>query len=396
MFFELAPAHRELIERVRLLSRDKFASRASEHDRRAEFPRDCFDDLFAAGVYAPTVPVQFGGLGIGPPNGTSFVLWMMTRELARADLSLARCWEGHVNSLALLTGMADEEQKRRWFQGVVEGGDTWAAWSGEPLAPKPGEELRFGTETQRVDGGFVVNGSKVFCTSASGARRAILLVNLAGKGGARHSDSPESLVLLACDLEDPSVSVDSSWWDPIGMRATASHLVKFDQTFIPDSEQIGYVGQYLEQGWQTLFVPHYAASFLGAAEGAYDYALEHVGHQKKERDPYVQHRVARMRINLDTGLLWLRHVADLWKANRREEAQLAASQARYKVEHLAEDTVREAIRACGARCLIRPSAIERIYRDLSFYIRHDSDDQVLASVGKSLLGLAHDLSFHKV
>jgi hypothetical protein len=65
------------------------------------------------------------------------------------------------------------------------------------------------------------------------------------------------------------------------------------------------------------------------------------------------------------------------------------------VEHLAENTVKDCIRACGARCLIRPSALERVYRDLSFYVRHDNDDQILATIGKSVLGLTHDPSFYK-
>ena len=45
--------------------------------------------------------------------------------------------------------------------------------------------------------------------------------------------------------------------------------------------------------------------------------------------------------------------------------------------------------------LIRPSILERVYRDLSFYVRHDNDDQILATIGKSILGLTHDPSFYK-
>jgi len=45
--------------------------------------------------------------------------------------------------------------------------------------------------------------------------------------------------------------------------------------------------------------------------------------------------------------------------------------------------------------LIRPSVLERVYRDLSFYVRHDNDDHILAMIGKSVLGLAHDPSFYK-
>jgi alkylation response protein AidB-like acyl-CoA dehydrogenase len=396
--FDLEIAQRELIDRVSTLAREKFAPRASEYDRTARFPAEDFEDLFRAGLHAPAVPKEHGGLGLGPYRDDVFTLWMMTREIAKVDLSLARCWEGHVNSLVLLDGMTSEEQKTRWFRGVVELGEKWVAWSGEPQARKPGELVRFGTSLERVDGGYVINGNKVFATSAGGAQWAILLVNSAGPGGVRHaaeSAASDTQLMMACNLSDPTVEIDTAWWDPMGMRATASHLVRFHNTFIPDCDLIGYPGQYLKEGWQTCFIPHYAATFLGAAEAAYDYGFEYVTTQNKVADPYVQHHIGQMSVNVETGHLWLRHVARLWETRRYAEAQIAGSRARHVVEHLAEDTVKHCIRACGARSLIRPSVLERIYRDLSFYVRHDNDDHILAMIGKSVLGLGHDPSFYK-
>ena len=394
---ELNTRQQDLVNRIATLAREKFEPRAAEYDRTATFPAEDFDDLFREGLLAPVVPREYGGYGLGPYTGDVFTLWMMTKEIARADLSLARCWEGHVNSLVLLDGMANEEQKARWFKGVVERGEKWVAWSGEPQAPKPGEPVRFGTTVEKVDGGYIVDGNKAFATSASGAQWAILLVNTAGPGGVRHADASalDSVLMMACNLSDPSVEIDGSWWDPIGMRATVSHLVHFHRTFIPDEDLIGYPGQYLKEGWQTCFIPHYAATFLGAAEAAYDYAMEYITSQNKVEDPYVQHHIGQMSVNVETAHLWLRHVARLWETGRYLEAQLAGSRARHVVEHLAESTVKDCIRACGARCLIRPSALERIYRDLSFYVRHDNDDHILAMIGKSVLGLTHDPSFYK-
>ena len=394
---ELTDKQRELINRMSVLARENFAPRAAEYDRTATFPFEDFDDLFRAGLHAPVIPAEFGGFELGPYQGDVFTLWMMTKEIARVDMSLARCWEGHVNSLVLLEGMCTDEQKSRWFKGVGERGEKWVAWSGEPQAPKPGEPVRFGTRVEKVDGGYFIEGNKAFATSAGGAQWAILLVNTAGPGGVRHAEagSLDTQLMMACNLSDPSVEIDTSWWDPIGMRATVSHLVHFRRTFISDADVIGYPGQYLKEGWQTCFIPHYAATFLGAAEAAYDYALEYVTSQDKVDDPYIQHHIGQMSVNVETGHLWLRHVARLWETGRYLEAQLAGSRARHVMEHLAEATVKDCIRACGARCLIRPSALERIYRDLSFYVRHDNDDHILATIGKSILGLTHDPSFYK-
>jgi alkylation response protein AidB-like acyl-CoA dehydrogenase len=388
---------RLLIERVARLARGKFAGRAAHYDRTATFPLEDFDDLFAAGLHAPTVPLADGGLGLGPYRGDVFTLWMMTKEIAMADLSLARCWEGHANSLVLLDGLADEEQRRRWFGGIVERGEKWVAWSGEPQARATGEQLRFGTSLERVDGGYILDGTKAFCTSAGGARWALLLVNPAGPGGARHAsaEAAQTVLLLACDLDDPSIRFDGSWWDPIGMRATVSHAVHFDKTFIPEENLVGAPGQYLRDGWQTCFVPHYASSFLGAAEAAYEYGVDFLRNQNKTDDPYVQHHVATMALNVETMHLWLRHIATLWESGRYAEAQAAGSRIRHLAEHLATETVDHCIRACGARALNRPSPIERIVRDLAIYVRHDNDDQVLATIGRQILGKSFDSSFFK-
>lgn len=394
---ELDDRQRALVERMAVLAREKFAPRAAHYDRTATFPLDDFEDLVTAGLIAPTIPRESGGLGLGPYRGDVFTLWMMTREVAKADLSLARCWEGHANSLVLLDGMATDEQKERWFEGVVQRGETWVAWSGEPQSRAPGETARFGTSLERVDGGWMLSGTKAFCTSAGGARWALLLVSTAGPGGARHASAAmaDTVLLLACDLADPSIRFDASWWDPIGMRSTVSHAVHFDRTFIPDDWVIGTPGQYLRESWQTCFVPHYAASFLGAAEAAFEYALDYVRTQNRVDDPYVQHRIASMAMNVQAGYLWLRHIARLWERGHHAEAQAQGSRARHVVEHLAVETVDHCIRACGARALNRPSPIERVLRDLSIYVRHDNDDQVLATIGRGILGRTFDSSFFK-
>lgn len=372
------------------------ARRADDYDRTARFPVEDFDDIFAAGLHAPAVPRAYGGLGVGPHNDDALTLWLMTRELAKADLSLGRCWEGHANSLGLIDAFASPEQKERWFAGAVERGEKWVAWSGEPQAPKPGERRRFGTGLTKVDGGWILNGSKVFATSATGAQWAILFVNPAGPGGAKHAEADvDSVLMVACDLSDPSITVDDSWWDPIGMRATVSHLVEFTDTFLAEENVIGEPGAFIRDGWKTAFVPHYAASFLGGAEAAFEYAVEYVMRQGKAADPYVQHRVGTMSVNVESGLLWLRHVARMWDSGRLVEARMASSRARHVIEHLAMETVDNCVRACGARSLVKPSPVERILRDLTFYVRHDNDDHILATIGRAALGESHDPTFYK-
>ncbi|AFZ11691.1 Acyl-CoA dehydrogenase type 2 domain protein [Crinalium epipsammum PCC 9333] len=393
MISNLTVNKQTLIERISQLARDKFATRASSYDRTASFPTEDFEDLFNAGLNAPTVPTEYGGLGLGHDSDI-FTLWMMTKELAKVDLSLARCWEGHANAQILLTAMANESQKKCWFEGIVQRGEKWAAWSGEPQSQIPDQKVCLGTTVQVVNDGYILDGTKVFATSAPAVQWAVLLVNPAGAGGSRHSNgSPTSVLMLACNLSDPSISFDDSWWQPIGMKGTVSYLVRFKQTFIPKENLIGYPGQYILEEWQTRFTPQYGAAFLGSAEGAYEYTLAYIKKQEKGHDPYVQHRIAKAAINIDTMHFWLRQVATLWETGQELGAKLAGNRARYITEQLATETVNDCIHACGARSLIQPSPIERILRDLSFYVLHDNSDRVLSSIGGEILGQSSDRAY---
>ncbi len=140
----------ELVERARDLAQREFAPRSAALDREAEFPAEDFADLFRAGLLNAAIDPEYGGLGLGPYRGRVFTLWLMTKEFAKVDLSLARCWEGHSNSMVLIDGMGTPAQKERWFSGVVNQGEIWVAWSGEPQARASSEKWPSVLQPQRL------------------------------------------------------------------------------------------------------------------------------------------------------------------------------------------------------------------------------------------------------
>ena len=394
---ELKIHSRDILAELTKLVQDEFASRANQYDTLYSFPKENFQSLFQCGFIAPTISEEFGGMGLGNNRGNIRTLWAMTTEIAKADMSTARCWEGHNNALMLLDNLGTYSQKEKWFSGVVERGEIWSVWSGEPLLKIPGQKQKFETTVTKTAKGYLINGAKVFCSSAPGAAWANLLVNTNGAGGARYANgSAESVIMLACDLSDTSVSFDDTWWKPIGMRGSTSYHVKFNNTLIPFENQIGEAGQFLLDEWQTRWIPQYAATFLGGAKAAYEYTLAHIEAQQRKNDPYVQHRIAKMAINIQSAGLWIDHVARLWDEGNIETAKSTGNMVRYQVEQLAMQTVEDAVHICGARALIQPSPLERILRDVSLYTRHDDDDQLLATIGKSVLGQLHDRSFFNI
>lgn len=363
-----------IVERMKNLARNNFAPRAENYDTTATFPGDNIDDLFQVSLHAPTIPQSYGGLGLGPQCGDPLTLWLMTKEIAKVDLSLAQLWEEHANALVLLDGMASEKQKSVWFQEIVDECKIWVVWDTEPQANALGT-TSFATVAKPVESGYIVDATKEFCIGANGANWAILV--------ASESDSEEDVLLLACDLSDPSISIDKDRWDPLGMRAAVSHKVHFKKTFIPTANVIGRKGQYTTEAWQSRLLPNRAASLLGAAKAAYEHAVTYIKAQKKTQDPSIQEQIAQIAIHIETGDLWLTHTAEKWRENPKE-AQLTSGYGFHTIENLVEDTLKRCIHACGAGILNRPSPIERIYRDLPFYIHRNEHN--LARMGKAILG----------
>ena len=96
---EVEKATDQAIAQVRALALDKFAARAAHHDETRTFPKENFADLHRAGLNAPTVSKEYGGMGLGHHKGDVRTLWHLTTAIAMGDMSTARCWEGHNNSL---------------------------------------------------------------------------------------------------------------------------------------------------------------------------------------------------------------------------------------------------------------------------------------------------------
>ncbi len=387
MLSPISTSEQDLLGRVRNLAQGVFLERAECYDEGLAFPAENFDDLFSNGLMMVPVSRKWGGLECAPAYGNVIGLWRMTVEIAQADLSFSRCWEGHNNAMLLLDALGTDEQKERWFTDVAQNGARWAAWSGEPQSRVPGQKRKVGTTLEKVSGGYIVSGNKVFATSAPGANWAILLVSQEGPGAARDSRNGEnSLMMMACNLSDATVSFGDKWWNPIGMRSTVSYQVNFADTFIPDENVIGEVGQYIRDGFQAYFTPQYAASFFGAASGAFESALMFVRSQGKQSDPFIQQHVAAIQMNLDTLDLWLQDVATKVSGADKTASRIAGSKLRWLAETLSEDTVKRCVKMCGARSLNKPSRLERVYRDLSIYTLHDNADHMLANVGRELLG----------
>jgi alkylation response protein AidB-like acyl-CoA dehydrogenase len=170
----LTPLQRELIARVAALG-PGWAARAPHHDREASFPFENYDDLRRAGLLGICVPVPHGGLGAG------FATYVMVAaEIGRwcgatalsFNMHVCSClWAGEIADALDMTPeqRSDHEANRAiHFARIVGEGKVYAQPFSEGGAAAAGT-VAFGTTAKRVDGGFLVNGKKIFASLAGHA-----------------------------------------------------------------------------------------------------------------------------------------------------------------------------------------------------------------------------------
>ncbi|MGE0154976.1 MAG: acyl-CoA dehydrogenase family protein [Reyranellaceae bacterium] len=380
-----------LIESARKLTA-KFAARAAGYDKDNAFPHEDFADLQAAGLLATSVPKEHGGHGVSMSNGDPLTQWRITAAVAAGDLSLGRCYEGHINTVDLINDFGSEALKREIFPQVVAGKMRFVIWGSEPIRQDTQDlyqRLSGQTVARRVEGGWVLNGAKAFATSAGGATHVIITAALEDA-----SLSPlEQQQWFLADADTPGILIDKSWWHSLGMRATVSHKVDLKDVFVPERFRLFSTEQYLGRLWQARFIPHFSASFLGAATAAYEFACDYLRQRRKADDPVLQNHIGQARVALDLLDAHLVATAQLWNSGDRDAAALRCNMCRAAGEQLAMEAVGRAIRVSGATALLEQYPLGRIMRDLQTYVRHESIDRILTAIGKGCLGMDYDPNF---
>jgi alkylation response protein AidB-like acyl-CoA dehydrogenase len=208
-------------------------------------------------------------------------------------------------------------------------------------------------------------------------------------------------------MEQVSTQWDRDWWQPMGMRATASYKIDFTGVELDANDLIGQPGDYLRQPWLTAGVVRFAAVQLGGAAALFDLTRQYLQSLGRVDHPYQQERLGQMAIALETGQLWLRGAADQIAAydpqfagepqsEHPHQARLLAysNMMRTAIEQICMDTLQICQRSVGTRGLLPSHAIERVLRDLTLYLRQPAYDAAIAGVGAYVLAQtdpAHEL-----
>ncbi len=367
----LTPQQRELIELAATLGRERFAPRAAQHDREASFPLANFQDLREAGLLKICVARSLGGLGA---DFATYV--MVAAEIGRHCGATALCWNMHVSS-CLWSGLiadaldmtpqqrADHQANRRLHHAhIAQRGMVYSQPFSEGGAASAGK-APWGTLARRVDGGYILDGSKIFASLAGAADFYGVLCTLDVPGA-----TPRDSLYLAVPADAQGVSVVGDW-DPMGMRGTVSRTLLLHEVFVPHSARLLPEGLY----WQaaTRF-PHMFATlsptYMGLAQAAYDFTVAYLRAEvpgmasvKRRMYPTKQVAVAEMRVKLEqTRALFLQNALDA-TVDPDKETRMRLYAAHYTIMENANALASLAIRTCGGQSMLRSLPLERLFRD---------------------------------
>jgi alkylation response protein AidB-like acyl-CoA dehydrogenase len=371
--FRLADDEAELIDKARSFGARVLAPRAAQHDRDATFPIENFRDMHKDGLLAICVPREEGGTGAG-----FRAYCLAAAELGRYCGATALSWNMHVCSTLWTGSLADDldmtaaeraehNARRRLHYGrIVRDGAIYSQPFSEGGAAAAGV-IAFGTEAKPVEGGFIVNGKKIFASLSGAADYYGVLCTERGEGEAA---SRRNTVYLAISAKAPGVSVVGDW-DPLGMRGTVSRTLLLKDVFVPEAEMLMPRGVYFRAAtsWPHMFLT-LSPTYMGLAQAAYDFTVAYLRGElpgtppvKRRMFPTKQIAVAEMRTMLEqTKALWFQSISEAC-ANPGKERVLRAYAAQFTVMENANALSAKAIRTCGGQAMLRSLALERIYRD---------------------------------
>jgi len=376
------PVAESRVAALRHLVKD-FASRAAAHDRSGMIALDNLHDLRDAGFLALPVPTAHGGAALDLRDMTDIVA-----QVALGDPSTALILAMHY----LQTGTI--VRSRTWpdalraevFDSIVRDGALVNALRVEPELGTPARGGLPATMVRQVGGRFLLNGRKIFSTGSTALHWGIVW--------ARTDDQNPRVGQVLVPLDLPGVRIEESWHQ-LGMRATASHTIVFDNVEIPERHLIamappGPAEDAVAQGnWHAIVV---AALYDGIARAARDWFVGFL-HDRVPANlgaplsttPRFQALVGEIDALLLSNRALIAH--GLNRAEAGDAAQADAGLIKHLVTENAINAVGRAVAAIGNPGLSQTNPLERHYRDvLCGRIHTPQADSALLAAGRAALG----------
>jgi len=355
MNFDLTEEQQQVRYSIREFAEAEIAPNVMKWDEEQHFPRELLPKLAELGLMGIIFPEEYGGAGLGYIEYAIIV-----EELARVDGSIALSIAAH-NSLCsnhiYLAGT--EQQKQKYLVPLAQGKHLGAWGLTEPSAGSDAGGTR--TTAIKSDGGWIVNGSKNFITHGSYADTCVAVAVTDKSRG----NKGISAFIFERGMQGFSSGKKEN---KLGLRASDTASVIFDDCFVPDENLLGQPGMGFIDALRVLDGGRIsiAALAVGIAQGAYESAVRYAKQRHQFGKPIaefqaIQFKLADMATAIDAARLLTYRAAYLKDQGRNVTKE--ASMAKLYAGETAVKVAEEAIQIHGGYGYIKDYPPEKYWRD---------------------------------
>ena len=355
MEFELNEDQQQIKQSIREFAEAELRPHVMEWDEAAHFPVELRPKFAEVGLMGVLIPEEYGGSGLGYVEYATII-----DELARVDPSIALAIAAH-NSLGaghiFIAGSASQKEK---YLTPLAKGEHFAAWG--LTEPSSGSDaISMKTTAVRRDGGWVLNGSKNFITNATFAETTVALA-ITDRAAGSHGISA---LIIERGTKGFSVAKKEN---KVGMRASDTAALVFDDCFVPNANLMGAPGQGFIQAMKVLDGGRIsiAALAVGIAQGAYEAALKYSRERHQFGRPIaefqaIQFKLADMATQVDAARLLTYRAAAMKDAGKPTTKE--SSMAKLYASEVGVRVAEECVQIHGGYGYIKDYPAEKYWRD---------------------------------
>ena len=356
MDFRLNDDQKLLRKSVREFAETEIRPHLMEWDHAQQFPHELFPKLAALGLMGIQIPESAGGAGM---SGVDYCICI--EELARVDPSVALSVAAHNGlGVAHIALFANREQKDRFLIPLAQG-EKLAAWG--LTEPGSGSDAAAMRTTAALEGDhFVLNGSKAFITHGTSAHTLVVMAvtdsTKAAKGISAFIVERGAPGLLAGKKEDK-----------LGMRASETAEVIFQNCRIPASQLLGELNQGFLQTLQVLDAGRIgiAALSVGLAQGAHEASVNYTAQRQQfgrtiGSFPSIQERLSEHASRVEAARLLTYRAA--WQKDQGRGMTLESAMAKLYSSEIAVRAAEDCVQLHGGYGFVKDYPAEKYFRDV--------------------------------
>jgi len=356
MEFRFTEEQEMLRKTVRRFAESEIRPHVMEWDEPGVFHHDLIPKLAELGLLGILFPEEWGGAGL-----TYIDYVIILEELARVDPSVALTVAAH-NSLCTnhIYMFGNNDQKEKYVKPLAAGRDLGAWALTEPGSGSDASGML--TTAKKVSGGYLLNGSKAFCTHATVGKTAVILAVT------DPDDKKHGISAFIVDMDSKGLTRGKKE-NKLGMRSSDTGPLVFEDCFVPQENLIEPLGRGFRQAMEILDGGRIsiAALSLGLARGAFEEAFKYT-HVRKQFGKTIaefegiQFYFADMATRIDAAGLLVYRAAAL--KDEGITVTLESSMAKYEASEIAVYVTERAVQILGGYGFIKDYPVEKYFRDV--------------------------------